>query len=184
MEHHFQRSLLLPQVECIRFSWRENGSVLSVGQNSMGQLGDGSLVERSNPVYMLRSNGSVFSGVSTLSAGTNHNAFLMDDGTVYTVGSNQSGRLGDGNNTDRSYPVQVIDYNGTPFSSVTKIDAGAIQTLFIKSQGTVWGLDLIISALLETVQISIGIIRVQAIDSNGLPLEGFTDVAAGAHQVF
>ena len=44
-----------------------------------------------------------------VSAFGNHTVFLKNDGTVWTVGKNYYGQLGDGTTTDRSNPVQVVD---------------------------------------------------------------------------
>lgn len=73
----------------------------------------------------------MFSGVQALSAGHGHSLFLKNDGTVWAVGTNEYGTLGDGTTTDRQIPVQVM-------SGVRAVSAGNLHSLFLKTDGTVW----------------------------------------------
>jgi len=50
----------------------------------------------------------VASGVTQVSAGNMHSLFLKSDGSLYGMGSNSHGQLGDGTNTQRNSPVQII----------------------------------------------------------------------------
>lgn len=54
-------------------------------------------------------------------------------GEVWTWGMNNAGQLGDGTQTQRSTPVQVIGLSG-----VTAIAGGSWHTIALKSDGTVW----------------------------------------------
>jgi alpha-tubulin suppressor-like RCC1 family protein len=71
-------------------------------------------------------------GVTAIAAGADHSLFLKTDGSLWAVGYNDCGQLGDGtlNNTNR--PEQIVP-NG-----VTAIAAGADQSLFLKSDGSLW----------------------------------------------
>ena len=49
------------------------------------------------------------------------------------MGRNNFGQLGDGNTTDRSTPAQVD-------SDVAQVAAGGNHSLFVKTDGTLWGM--------------------------------------------
>ncbi len=58
---------------------------------------------------------------------------LKEDGTVWTWGENWAGQLGDGTNTTRLTPVQVIG-----LTEVTEIANGDYHGIALKEDGTVW----------------------------------------------
>ncbi len=68
-----------------------------------------------------------------IAGGFTHSVALKSDGTVWAWGYNNYGALGDGSNTDRNTPVQVIN-----ISNVTAVACGAYHSLALKSDGTVW----------------------------------------------
>ncbi len=78
------------------------------------------------------------STVTKVAAGLQHSLFLKSDGTVWAVGNNGSGQLGDGTFVSRCTPVQVMVSPGVPLSGITHIVAGAIHSVARKSDGTVW----------------------------------------------
>ena len=118
---------------------KSDGTVLAVGYNEYGQLGDGTTTDRSNPVQVTNADGSVFNGVAGISVGNYHTVFLKSDGTVWAVGGNNvHGALGDGTTTNRSNPVQVMNADGSVFRGVVGISAGGHYTVYLKSDGTVW----------------------------------------------
>src|SRR5215208_1789067 len=104
------------------------GTLWAWGDNSSGQLGDGTLTQRLAPAAVVG-----LSGVSALSATHMHNLALKGDGTVWAWGNNFAGQLGDGTTTNRSTPVPV-----TGLSGVTALSAGALLGLALKADGTVW----------------------------------------------
>ena len=85
-----------------------------MGENTSGQLGDGSNTDRTTPVEVLDSNESPHGGVVQVSAGGNHSLFLKQDGSIWAMGYNEYGQLGDGTTTNQSTPVQVLDSNKAP----------------------------------------------------------------------
>ena len=103
---------------------KEDGTVWATGKNENGQLGDGTTTGKYNPVQVLDVSGNPLTGVVEISAGRDHSVFLKGDGTVWAVGLNSSGQLGDGTNTLRTNPVQVVDASGNPLSGVVRINAG------------------------------------------------------------
>jgi alpha-tubulin suppressor-like RCC1 family protein len=78
---------------------------------------------------------SGIANVSALSAGGNHLLMLRSDKTVWAIGGNQFGELGDGTTIARTTPVQV-----SGLTNVAQIDASAEQfSLALNEDGTVWG---------------------------------------------
>jgi len=66
-----------------------------------------------------------------VAAGGAHSLFLDNHGTVWAVGANYRGQLGDGSLVDRPVPVPVM-------SEVQAISVGRAHSLFLKPDGTAW----------------------------------------------
>lgn len=103
---------------------KTDGTLWAYGDNSSGQLGDGTTIYRAAPVQ-------IATGVSKLAAGFGHSAFVKTDGTLWTVGDNDFGQLGDGSNVDKLTPVQIA-------TGVAAVAAGDYTTVFVKTDGTLW----------------------------------------------
>ena len=112
-----------------------DGQVYAWGANGFGQLGDGTLTDRTRPVAV--SAGGIPSGVTIteVRAGRDHSLALGSDGKVYAWGRNASGQLGDGTVESRSLPVAVL------LGSVrcSGIAAGRFHSLGLASDGKVYG---------------------------------------------
>lgn len=78
------------------------------------------------------------SNVTKIAAGHIHSLFLKSDGTVWAVGNNGSGQLGDNSTTNRSSVVQVVMSGGSALTNVVDIAAGTAHSVARKSDGTVW----------------------------------------------
>ena len=113
-----------------------DGTVWGLGRNINGSLGDGTTLFRSGLVRMQTSTGNL-SGALDVACGTNHTAVLMGNGTVWTVGLNSSGELGNGNTTSQRKAVQVLTASG-PLTGVTALAAGGSHTLALSASGEVW----------------------------------------------
>ena len=83
---------------------RQDGTVWAWGQNSYGQLGDGTSMQRTNPVRV-----PGLSGVVALAAGQYHSLAVKSDGTVWAWGYNLNGQLGDGTTTQRTGVRRQLD---------------------------------------------------------------------------
>lgn len=110
-----------------------DGTVSAWGNNSAGQLGNGTLTNSAAPVTV---NG--LSGVSAVTAGDTSSYALTSSGTVYAWGDNYAGQLGNGTTNTSTIPVQV-----SGLSDIDQIAAGNDHVLALKSDGTVaaWGLN-------------------------------------------
>ncbi len=80
---------------------------------------------------------SGLAGISEIRGGTGHLVALKNDGTVWTVGDNSAGQLGDGTaGNTRASGFQVPG-----LANIVKIAAGACSSLALRNDGTVfaWG---------------------------------------------
>ena len=89
-----------------------DGVLACWGDNTFGQLGDGSQWDRILP-------GEVRRGVKAVAAGYVHTCALLQDHSVVCWGFNGSGQLGDGSREDRFRPVAVNLGRGASVLGVT-----------------------------------------------------------------
>ncbi|MFD0275036.1 hypothetical protein ACFVHB_14210 [Kitasatospora sp. NPDC127111] len=132
---------------------RADGTVVAWGDNSSGQLGDGTTTNRLGPVPVCAIGAtapcaSYLNGVTGIAAGNSHSLALVSGGFVRAWGYNFSGQLGDGTNTNRTTPVRVCAPGvptpcGTYLSGVSAVAAGsnAVHSMAVRSNSTAvtWG---------------------------------------------
>lgn len=116
------------------FAVGPGGTVWAWGDNSTGELGDGTTTDRAVPTSISTSPG----GVSQVSSGWGHTLALGSDGTVWAWGDNSHGQLGDGGATAHYAPAPVPGLGGY---IVRRVAAGASHSLALTSTGVVmaWG---------------------------------------------
>ena len=108
----------------------DNGDLYAAGKNLYGQLGLGTTTNWDDPKFVAHN-------VIMASAGLNHSNFLDSSGQLWAVGDNQYGQLGDGTDTDRSSAV-CINAGGAEPQDVVGMHAGSRNSMFLKSDGSVW----------------------------------------------
>jgi alpha-tubulin suppressor-like RCC1 family protein len=112
---------------------KSDGSLWAMGYNSEGALGDGTY-STTYPWGVTVPEQIVDSGVTAIAAGGDHSLFIKSDGSLWAMGRNNSGQLGDGTPSDTNVPEQIVA------SGVTAISAGDGHSLFVKSDGSLWGM--------------------------------------------
>jgi alpha-tubulin suppressor-like RCC1 family protein len=110
-----------------------SGGLKCWGENSHGQLGDGTTTDSSTPVAV----SGLGSGVAVVSVGSSHSCVLTTAGAVKCWGENSDGRLGDGTTTDRSTPVSVSGLT----VGVVAVSVGSFHACALTKAGGVkcWG---------------------------------------------
>ncbi len=85
-----------------------DGTLWVWGNNTNGQLGNGTTTNSSVPVQL----SGLIRQSRPLAAGNDYTVALKNDGTVRAWGDNAFGQLGDGSTTQRTTPVQVPGLTG------------------------------------------------------------------------
>jgi alpha-tubulin suppressor-like RCC1 family protein len=113
----------------------EDGTVRAFGDNSLGQLGDGSVEDRHYPVEV-----PGLTDVIQVVGGSKHSLALKRDGTVWAWGRNAFGNLGQG--------LADADPHSTPLlvpglTKIVHLASGRDHVLAVQADGTVmgWGLN-------------------------------------------
>lgn len=107
-----------------------DGTVWAWGDNSRGQLGDGTYTTRTQPVPL-----TSLPGVHSIAAGGYH-SLAIARGIIFAWGANDHGQLGDGSFTDSPRPLQVVG-----MTDVVAVEGGIHHTLARHVTHTVsaWG---------------------------------------------
>lgn len=105
-----------------------DGTVWAFGDNTDGNLGDGTTTRRIVPVQA-----QGVSGVIAIGAGR-HSAALRNDGTVWAWGANGYGQMGDGTFTEQRFtPIMMPGLTNVASIAVTYLHGAAVKT-----DGSVW----------------------------------------------
>ena len=112
---------------------KSDGSLWGVGDNTHGQLGDGTYNSPAVPRRIVASN------VTAIAAGIFHSLFVKSDGSLWGMGGNSAGELGDGT-VDKDYPYGINHPRLIVSSNVTAVAAGVNHSLFLKRDGSLWGM--------------------------------------------
>jgi alpha-tubulin suppressor-like RCC1 family protein len=118
---------------------KTDGAVWSWGNNTNGQLGNGTTTQARNPVQVKINSTNFFTNAAVVAAGASHSAILKTDGSVHACGLNSSGQLSINSTTRQLYPTQAVSSAGPVLSSIVDLACGANHTLVTKNEGTVSG---------------------------------------------
>lgn len=113
-----------------RVALLDDGTVRAWGFNVVGQLGDGTKVDRSAPVVVRD-----LADVRAIAVGGGHALALSAGGAVYAWGANGKGQLGDGTMENRRRPVVVPGLE----RGVRSVAAGIGSSFAWLDDGTVLG---------------------------------------------
>lgn len=108
---------------------KTDGTLWAWGDNSSGQLGDGTTVTKSSPIQI----GSGTSWAQVTASYGLHTVAIKTDGTLWAWGSGGNGRTGLGDTVNRSSPVQI-----GASTDWAQASAGQMHTMAIKTDGTLW----------------------------------------------
>ncbi|MEX0686976.1 MAG: T9SS type A sorting domain-containing protein [Balneolales bacterium] len=146
---------------------RSDNSLWAFGSNRNGQqlgIGEG-FGNFSTPAQVVDGTDVIFVGSGRL-----HGMFIKSDSTLWTMGHNGNGQLGDGTTDKKNAPVQVAD-------NVIAAAAGERHTIFLKADSTLWGMGRNSNGELglegtedrtSPVQITTGVIKIGAGYSHSL----------------
>jgi len=115
---------------------RSDGSVFAWGDNTFGQLGDGSTADSDLPGPVVAVN------ATAIAAGGNHALALKPDTRAVAWGRNNAGQLGNDTNTDSSTPVDVSlppapPLPALPTKAIAILAAGSEHSLIVYQTGPV-----------------------------------------------
>lgn len=127
---------------------RADGTVWAWGDNTLGQLGNGSVTSSSTPTQVLVAAATPLTDVIALAQGCGTSYAVRADGAVFAWGSNDHGQLGIGTATGPStcgtsqcshYAIRVqVGAGPTWLTGVTDVTAGAGFAIARRSDGTAW----------------------------------------------
>jgi alpha-tubulin suppressor-like RCC1 family protein len=152
-----------------------------MGYNGVGELGNGTYNNTNQPERSERDSTIVVGDyyVTAVAAGDQHSLLIKSDGSLWGMGNDSSGALGDGGSSWTNRPEKIVP------SGVTAVAAAWFHSLFVKSDGSLWAMGDNYYGQLGTPNVSTG----NALSFTNRPVlivsNGVTAVAAGwYHSLF
>ncbi len=106
------------------FAIKADNTLWAWGNNTYGQLGNGSTQDCPEPVKIMED-------VISVSAGAGHTIAVKADHTLWVWGANNCGQLGNGNTASSQIPLQIMD-------NVSVACAGGDHSAAVKLDGSLW----------------------------------------------
>ena len=106
-----------------------NATLLAWGNNSYGQLGNGTNGMSAYATLPI----TVASNVVAVADGGNHSLIMTADGSLWAMGFNGRGQLGNGTSASTNLATYVTNH-------VVAVAGGYNHSLYVKADGTLWGM--------------------------------------------
>ncbi len=122
---------------------KKSGALWAVGNNDFGQLGDGTTNSKNTAVQVMIDADNPMTEVDQVSSGAGHTMILKNNDSLWAVGFNHIGQLGDNTTANKKIPVQVLEIPADsgepqPMTDVKQVSAGNSHTVILKENGEVW----------------------------------------------
>ena len=114
----------------LAYQWYKNGSEVVGATGSSLTISGVKLSDEGSYQAAVR---NVSTRISAVLGGGDHTMYVKTDGTLWAMGYNLFGQLGDGTRTHRSSAVQVA-------TSVASVAAGRVHTMYVETDGTLWAM--------------------------------------------
>lgn len=110
-----------------------DGTIYGTGYNNDGELGDGTIVDKTSLTLFIN---NTTKSPSFVACGAYHTMICMTDNSIYGTGYNNSGQLGFGFSTDKALFVNIPNVNGkTPLAIYCNYNI----TILLMNDGTLYG---------------------------------------------
>lgn len=122
-------------------------------------------------------------GIKGIGAGYLHSLLIAGDGTVWTMGDNSAGALGNGTTDNAFRPVPVTKFDGTPLGNAKFVTGGGYFSVALLNDGTVWAWGRGVYGTLGNGASDNQHRAVQVTESGGGPLTNVRSIAAAYNHV-
>ncbi len=113
-------------------------TVWAWGNNSYGQLGDGTTVSKTHATQVVTASGSALTNITKVFAGFSRNFALKSDGSLWAWGRNSYGELGDNTTNNSLHATEVVTASGTPLTGIVDVTIEDQYTIALHGDNTVW----------------------------------------------
>jgi alpha-tubulin suppressor-like RCC1 family protein len=116
---------------------KSDGSLWAMGEDFYGELGDGTY-STASPYGTNQPEKVIPSNVTAICAGGLYSFILKSDESLWGMGYNNFGQLGDGTQNSTNRPEQIASGNITAIATAHDFSGG--YSLFISNNGSVWAM--------------------------------------------